>query len=118
LPFAALLAPVLRPWRLRVGAREWPLLLAYSTSLGGMNRCFYLAVALEFIGPLGLAVSLSHRRLDLLWAAYSVAAWHPGLVTITPHLVFTAMVMGLLASALPYALEIIAASLGTVIFSA
>jgi inner membrane transporter RhtA len=178
---AALLAPVLRPWRLRVGARGWPLLLAYSVSLGGMNLCFYLAlqriplgiaVALEFIGPLGLAVSRSHRRIDLLWvtlailglllllplhapgraldplgvlfalgaavlwATYSVvarrigtqqgtaiiglampiaallmlpvAAWHPGLVTITPHLVFTALVMGLLAAALPYALEIIA----------
>jgi inner membrane transporter RhtA len=178
---ALLLAPVLRPWRLRVAARDWPLLLAYSITLGGMNLCFYLAlqriplgiaVALEFIGPLALAVSLSHRRIDLLWvalailglwlllplraqahdldptgvlfalgaavlwAAYSVvarrigtqqgtaiigvampvaallmlplAAWQPGVITITPHVVWVALVMGLFSSALPYALEIIA----------
>jgi inner membrane transporter RhtA len=146
-----------------------------------MNLCFYLAlqriplgiaVAVEFIGPLILAVSLSRRRLDLLWvalailglllllplhaqdpalnpvgvmfalgaavlwASYSVvarqigtrqgtaiislamplaalvllpvAAWQPGPVTITPHLVIAALVMGLFAGALPYALEIIA----------
>ncbi len=34
---AVLLAPVFKPWRTRVKAREWPLLLLYSAVLGAMN---------------------------------------------------------------------------------
>lgn len=78
---ALLMAPFLRPWKLRVPAGQWPLLLLFSAALGAMNLCFYLAiqriplgiaVALEFIGPLGLAICMSHRRIDVLWVVLAV----------------------------------------------
>lgn len=70
----------LRPWRkhrTRVpspGAKWW--LVAYGLSLGGMNLMFYMAlrtvplgiaVALEFMGPLAVAMLSSRRLVDFLW---------------------------------------------------
>jgi inner membrane transporter RhtA len=49
----------------------------FGAALAGMNLCFYaslehlalgIAVTLEFVGPLGVAVFGSRRRRDLLWA--------------------------------------------------
>jgi inner membrane transporter RhtA len=77
--FAALILVAI--WRPRPGAhsaRDLRLVAAFGLVLGAMNLCIYesfsriplgIAVTIEFAGPLGLAVVLSRRRLDLLWAA-------------------------------------------------
>jgi len=66
-------------WRPRVrghSAGDVRLVLAFGVALGLMNLCFYEAldriplgvcVTIEFAGPVGLAVALSRRALDLVW---------------------------------------------------
>ena len=73
---AIMLLAVWRPWRLRLSPREVRVIVIYGLALGWMNFFFYLslrsiplgiAVALEFTGPLGLAMASSRRAIDFLW---------------------------------------------------
>lgn len=75
---AALFLLVLwRPWRGQINFREnWVHILPYGATLGIMNLLFYLslqriplgiAVAVEFTGPLGIALLNSRRKQDLIW---------------------------------------------------
>ena len=84
---ALLLVLVLRPWRRRWSARDLPPLALYGVTLGTMNLLFYLAIgriplglaiAIEFTGPLAVALWTSHRALDGLWIA--LAATGLGLI--------------------------------------
>ena len=68
---------VFRPWRSPPSRAAWPALIAYGAALGAMNLLFYLAiarlplgvaVALEFTGPLAVALLGSRRPTDLVWA--------------------------------------------------
>jgi inner membrane transporter RhtA len=71
-----MLLAVWRPWRLRLSPREIRVIVYYGLALGFMNFLFYLslrsiplgiAVALEFTGPLALAMAASRRAVDFLW---------------------------------------------------
>ncbi|MCW7538630.1 DMT family transporter [Aquabacterium sp. A7-Y] len=75
---ALILLAVWRPWRLPLAARDAGWIVLYGAALGLTNLLFYLSLrtlpigvslAIEFTGPLALAVLSSHRALDLLWAA-------------------------------------------------
>ena len=72
-------------WRPRVRAHardELATAVAFGLVLGTMNWAIYsamdripigVAVTIEFAGPLGLAVALSRRALDLVWVALAAA---------------------------------------------
>lgn len=76
-----MLVTVFKPWRLRVAANQRLPLLFYGLALGGMNYLFYLslqtvplgiAVALEFTGPLAVALFGSRKSLDFVWVALAI----------------------------------------------
>jgi inner membrane transporter RhtA len=84
-----MLLAVWRPWRLRLTRPELRIIVTYGLSMGLMNLCFYssleriplgIAVALEFTGPLAVAMASSRRPIDFAWIA--LAAF--GLLALLP----------------------------------
>lgn len=80
---------IFRPWRMRFSAGTRLPLLVYGLALGAMNYLFYLslrtvplgiAVALEFTGPLAVAMFSSRRAIDFVWVALAIT----GLVFLLP----------------------------------
>jgi inner membrane transporter RhtA len=82
---AVVLAAVVRPRLRGRTARDWQVAVGFGLTLGIMNWAIYqsfariplgIAVTIEFLGPLALAVSGSRKVRDLLWvllAAVGVA---------------------------------------------
>jgi len=86
---AVVLLAVVRPRLQQLQPRQWRAVIPYGLALGTMNFLFYcalariplgLAVTLEFIGPLGLALAGSRRGLDVVWVLLAGA----GIALITP----------------------------------
>lgn len=86
---AIMLCLVFKPWRNK--PEQLPSVIVYGLCLGGMNTAFYfaieripigIAVALEFVGPLMVAIFSSKNRVDLLWAFMAII----GLVLLLPDL--------------------------------
>jgi inner membrane transporter RhtA len=87
---AVLLCAVWRPAVRGRPASDLRLAAIFGLSLAAMNLSFYealdriplgIAVTCEFVGPLGVAVAGSHRRLDFAWvglAALGILALSPG----------------------------------------
>ena len=82
--FAAVIVCIMfRSWHIlnRLSFLKWRDLLCYSAALGFMNILFYMslgklpqgiAVGLEFIGPLGLALLSIKQRSDYLWVGLAI----------------------------------------------
>lgn len=90
---ALIMMTVARPWKHPFPRSQWPTIIRYGLALGLMNILFYLAiariplgvaVALEFTGPLGVAIYASRRAVDVVWIIFAVAGlgllypWSPG----------------------------------------
>jgi len=88
---AILLLAIYRPSFKTITPVQWKWAAIYGLSLGIMNTSFYLslsriplglAVTLEFLGPLVLAISTSRKAIDFLWALMAaagialIAPWH------------------------------------------
>ncbi len=90
LTFAALiLLAVWRPWRVRPTLKEARTILVYGLAMGWMNLLFYssleriplgIAMALEFTGPLAVAMATSRRSADFAWIALAAL----GLLALLP----------------------------------
>ena len=76
--FASLILWIIyRPWKSWPSREQYKKLAVYGISLGLMNLLFYfaieriplgIAVALEFTGPLAVAIGTSKKKIDFLWA--------------------------------------------------
>jgi inner membrane transporter RhtA len=86
---ALILLLVYRPNLKAITREQWKIVVPYGLSLGAMNLIFYfaieripigLAVTLEFIGPLLVAIIGSRRLIDYCWVLLAAA----GIVLIAP----------------------------------
>jgi inner membrane transporter RhtA len=73
---ALLLLVLVRPRRRGTAGRDWVVVIGFGLVLALMNGMFYLSIAriplgvavtVEFLGPLGVAIVGSRRAIDVMW---------------------------------------------------
>lgn len=86
---ALILLLAFRPNLKTITAQQWKVVIPYGLSLGAMNLIYYLAieripiglaVTLEFVGPLVLAIAGSKRLVDYCWVVIAAI----GILLIAP----------------------------------
>lgn len=86
---ALVLCLIWRPWRMPMTRKDMMAVVAYGAVMGVMNLCFYMAIrtiplglalAIEFVGPLSLAMIHARKPIHFLWIALAVA----GLALLLP----------------------------------
>jgi inner membrane transporter RhtA len=86
---ALILCLIWRPWRFPLARKDLVAVATYGAVMGAMNLCFYmalrtiplgLAIAIEFTGPLSLAMIHARKPVHFLWIALAVA----GLALLLP----------------------------------
>lgn len=107
---AIILTAIWRPWRTKLNIKNYKSILLYGICLGVMNLTFYLSltriplgicVALEFAGPLAVALFASKQKIDFLWAFLAalgivlILPIHPGQQALDPIGILLALIAGL-----------------------
>lgn len=86
---ATILCAFWRPWRFQLSRAQLKVIFFYGVCLGFMNLLFYsaiarlpigLAIAIEFLGPLGVAIAYSKKAIDFFWAFLAAV----GIILILP----------------------------------
>jgi inner membrane transporter RhtA len=79
---ALILLAIARPGLRRLSAAQWREVVPFGLIIAGMNLCFYqsiariplgIAVTIEFLGPLAVAIVGSRKALDFAWAGMAAA---------------------------------------------
>ncbi|KQY93876.1 hypothetical protein ASD21_09815 [Caulobacter sp. Root1455] len=79
---ALILCLIWRPWRTPLARKDLIAVATYGAVMGAMNLCFYmairtiplgLAIAIEFTGPLSLAMIHARKPIHFVWIALAVA---------------------------------------------
>ncbi|CAN5435859.1 DMT family transporter [soil metagenome] len=92
--FAAfILVPIFQPWKQPISLKSMKVVALYGLVLAVMNSVFYesiqrlplgIAIAIEFTGPLTVAIASSRRVIDFVWIALAAVGlglllpWAPG----------------------------------------